>query len=154
MQVLLRRDVENLGQLGDVVEVADGYARNYLLPSKIAVPVTPQNLREVDAARQARKRRAEEELARVGRQAEMLEGFLCYITVRATDKGHLFGSVGSQQIADQLAQSGFEGVRSSNISLARPIEQVGDYEVEVMLHPEVRARILVRVAREEEEEEE
>jgi len=154
MQVLLRRDVEKLGQLGDVVEVADGYARNYLLPSKIAVPVTPQNLREVDAARQARKRRGEEELARVGRQAEMLEGFLCYITVRATDKGHLFGSVGSQQIADQLAQSGFEGVRSSNISLGRPIEQVGDYEVEVMLHPEVRARILVRVAREEEEEEE
>jgi len=154
MQVLLRRDVEKLGQLGDVVEVADGYARNYLLPKKIAVPVTAQNLREMEAARQARQRRAEEELSRVSRQAEMLEGFLCYITARATDKGHLFGSVGPQQIADQLVQSGFEGIRSTSISLERLIDQVGDYEVEVMLHPEVRARILVRIAREEEEEEE
>jgi large subunit ribosomal protein L9 len=154
MQVLLRKDVEKLGHLGDVVEVADGYARNYLLPQQIAVPVTPQNLRAVEAARQARRLRSEEELARVGRQAEMLEGFLCYITARATDKGHLFGSVGQQQVADQLVQNGFEGVRASNVSLERPIDQVGDYQVEIMLHPEVRARILVRVAAEEEEEEE
>ncbi|MHC4592927.1 MAG: 50S ribosomal L9 C-terminal domain-containing protein [Planctomycetota bacterium] len=82
----------------------------------------------------------------------MLEGFLCYITARATGKGHLFGSVGAQQIADQLAASGFEGIRVANISLDRPIHELGDYEVEVMLHPEVRAHILVRVAAEEEEE--
>jgi len=154
MQVVLRKDVEKLGHLGDVVEVADGYARNYLLPKRIAVPVTPQNLREVEAARQARRQRSEEELARVGRQAEMLEGFLCFITARATDKGHLFGSVGPQQVADQLVQNGFEGIRPSNVNLERPIDQVGDYQVEIMLHPEVRARILVRVAAEEEEEEE
>jgi large subunit ribosomal protein L9 len=154
MEVLLRQDVEKLGRLGDVVDVAAGYARNYLLPRKIAVPVTARNLREVEAAREAQRLRSQEELARVSRQAEMLEGFLCYLSARATEKGHLFGSVGAQQIADQLVQSGFEGVRASNISLARPITEVGDYDVEVMLHPEVRARILVRVAGEEEEEEE
>jgi len=154
MQVLLRKDVEKLGRLGDVAEVAAGYARNYLLPKGVAVPVTPQSLREAEAAREARRVRSEEELARVGRQAEMLEGFLCYITARATDKGHLFGSVGPQQIADQLVQNGFEGIRASNISLERPIDQIGDNQVEIMLHPQVRARILVRVAAEEEEEEE
>ncbi len=153
MEVLLLQDVEKLGRLGDVVEVADGYARNYLLPKKIASSVTPENLERIDLARQARLRREQEELDRVGRQAEMLEGFLCYIMARATETGHLFGSVSSQQIADQLVENGFEGTRASNIDLDRPIEEVGDYEVEVMLHPQVRAKILVRVAAEPEEEE-
>jgi large subunit ribosomal protein L9 len=152
MEVLLRRDVDNLGRLGDVVEVADGYARNYLLPKQIAVPVTPQNLQEIEAAREARQQREEEELERVSRQAELLEGFLCFVTARATEQGHLFGSVGADQIAAELVDSGFEGIRPSNITLSRPIEEVGDYEVEVMLHPEVRLTITVRVAPEEEEE--
>lgn len=152
MEVLLRQDVDRLGRMGDVVEVADGYARNYLLPKNIAVPVTQENLQETERARQARRQRDQEELERVGRQAELLEGFLCFITVRATEQGHLFGSVGPQQIADELVRSGFEGIRPSNINLARPVAEVGDYEVEVMLHPQVRANILVRVAAEQEEE--
>jgi large subunit ribosomal protein L9 len=154
MEVLLQRDVENLGKLGDVVKVANGYARNYLLPKKIAVPVTPDALRAIESARQARIEREEEELARVTKQARMMEGFLCFIPARATEAGHLFGSVGAQQIADQLLESGFEGVRAASIGLDEHIEEVGDYEVEVMLHPEVRTKILVRVAPEEEEQEE
>jgi large subunit ribosomal protein L9 len=151
MQVVLRRDVDKLGRLGDVVDVAAGYARNYLLPKGIAVPVTDENLRQVAAARQARRQREQEELERVGRQAELLEGFLCYIPVRATDKGHLFGSVGPQQIADNLVESGFEGIRATNISLDGHIEQVGDYIIDVMLHPEVHANITVRIAAEQQE---
>jgi large subunit ribosomal protein L9 len=152
MEVLLRKDVEKLGRMGDVVEVANGYARNYLLPRRIAVPVTQDNLRKFQAAIDARGQRELEELERVTRQAEMMEGFLCYITARATEMGHLFGSVGPQQVAEQLAESGFEGIRPANVSLDRHIEEVGDYEIEVMLHPDVRAHVLVRVAREEEEE--
>lgn len=151
MQVRLREDVEELGRMGDVVDVANGYARNYLLPKRIAVPVTPDNLSQMDRVRQARRQREEEEMARVSRQAELLEGFLCYIQVRATEKGHLFGSVDQQDIALQLAESGFEGIRAANISLDRPIQEVGDCEVEIMLHPEVRATITVRVAGEEDE---
>ncbi len=151
MEVLLRQDIEKLGRMGEVVDVANGYARNYLLPKKIAVPVTAENLRKLEVVRKERRQREREELARVGRQAEMLDGFLCYIPMRATEKGHLFGSVGAQQIADELAESGFEGIRASNVNLDRPIEEVGDYEVEVMLHPDVRANILVRVAAEQEE---
>jgi large subunit ribosomal protein L9 len=151
MQVLLRMDVPKLGRIGDLVEVADGYARNYLLPKRIAVPVTADNLRQTEIARAARLQREQEEMARVGRQAELLEGFLCYIPVRATEKGHLFGSVSAQDIAEHLAQSGFEGIRASNVSLERSIEEVGDYKVEIMLHPQVRASVTVRVASEEEE---
>ena len=152
MEVLLRKDVEQLGRMGDLVKVADGYARNYLLPRMLAVSVTPDNVQEVDKARQARVQREHEELARVGRQAEMLDGFLCYIAARATGKGHLFGSVGAPQIVEHLAQSGFEGIRPTAVSLERPIQELGDYEVEIMLHPDVRAHILVRIAKEEEEE--
>jgi large subunit ribosomal protein L9 len=151
MQVLLREDVQELGRMGDVVDVANGYARNYLLPKKIAVPVTPDNLSQLESVRQARRQREEEEMARVSRQAELLEGFLCYIQARATEKGHLFGSVDQHDIAEQLAESGFEGIRAANISLARPIQEIGDCEVEIMLHPEVRATITIRVAGEEEE---
>ena len=151
MEVLLQKDVEKLGRMGDVVDVADGYARNYLLPKRLASPVTADNLRAIEKAREARHVREVEEVERVRVQAKNLEGFLCFISARATDKGHLFGSVGPQQIADHLAASSFEGIRATNIELAKPIEEVGDYQVSVMLHPEVRATITVRVASEEDQ---
>ncbi len=151
MQVLLRHDVNKLGRVGDLVDVAPGYARNYLLPKGIAVPVTHDNLKAMEKAREERHEREKEEMARVTHQAELMDGFLCYVSARATEKGHLFGSVGPQDIATQLAESGFEGIRSSAIGLETPIEELGDYEVEVMLHPEVRATITVRVAQEQEE---
>lgn len=151
MEVLLCQDWERLGRLGDVVEVADGYARNYLLPKGIAMPVTTDNLGKIERAREARRQRELDELDRVRRQAELLEGFLCYIPVRATARGHLFGSVGPDQIAEQLVESGFEGMRASNVDLVKSIEEVGDYDIEVMLHPEVRAHITVRIAPEQEE---
>ena len=76
MEVLLRQDIEKLGHMGEVVDVANGYARNYLLPKKIAVPVTAENLRKLELVREERRQREREELSRVGRQAEMLEGNL------------------------------------------------------------------------------
>lgn len=149
MEVLLQKDIEKLGRMGDVVNVADGYARNYLLPRRIAVVVTADNLRAIEKAREARRVREVEEIERVRQQAKNLEGFLCFVSARATDKGHLFGSVGPQQIADHLAASNFEGIRATNVELAKPIEEVGDYQVSIMLHPDVRATITVRVASEE-----
>lgn len=154
MEVLLREDVDNLGILGDVVEVADGYARNYLLPKGIAVPATEENKAAIAKAREERLEREREERERVEELADNLEGFLCPIQARATEKGHLFGSVGPQAIAEALEESGFDGIRPSNISLTRPIEETGDYQIEVMLHPEVRVEITVRVQSESEEESE
>jgi large subunit ribosomal protein L9 len=152
MEVLLRQDVENLGKMGDVVEVADGYARNYLLPRNLVVKAAEANVQEVEAAQEARRERDIQEKERIDVLAEELEGFLCYIEERATEEGHLFGSVTASDIANSLAESGFEQIRPSNIALDRPLEELGDYEVEVLLHPEVSVHMTVRIAAPEEEE--
>lgn len=146
MEILLRRDVENLGQIGDVVQVPDGYARNYLLPKKLAVKVTPTNLKMAEVAREARHQREQDELDRLHELAEKLSGFLCYVEMRATEQGHLFGSVGPEHVAQTLLESGFEAIRASNVNMPIHIEEVGDYELEIMLHPEVRTNITLRVA--------
>jgi large subunit ribosomal protein L9 len=135
------------------VEVADGYARNYLLPRELAVRAEEADMQAIEQARAARRARERAELTRVGDLADKLDGFLCYIQARATEQGHLYGSVGAQQVADTLVHSGFETVRPANIIMSRPIETVGDHEVEVMLHPDVAVHITVRVSPVEEEEE-
>ncbi len=150
MKVLLNRDMDNLGELGEVVDVAKGYARNYLLPHKYALPVTPDNLQKLESVRKAKQKREAEETTRVKDQAGDLEGFLCVVEQRATDTGHLFGSVTAEIIAGILEESGFEGIRPASILLDGPIENVGDYPVEVMLLPEVRVPITVRVTAVEE----
>lgn len=152
MEVLLRRDVGNLGQLGDVVEVAEGYARNFLLPRKWAVQVTAANMKMVEAALEARSQREQAELDRVGELAQRMSGFLCLIEMRATDRGHLFGSVGPEQVAETLVASGFEMIRPTNVNMVSHVEELGDCEVEIMLHPEVRVNITLRVAPKAEEE--
>lgn len=146
MQVVLRQDVENLGAVGEVVNVAAGYARNYLLPRKIAVPLTPANVREAERAREERRRREMVEMERIKDVASHLDGFLCPIPARATEKGHLFGSVGAEHISAALTESGLFGeIRATSVNLSRPLEQLGDTTVEIMLHPEVRVNITVRV---------
>ncbi len=145
MKVLLNQEIDNLGDVGDVVEVADGYARNYLLPYNYACNVTANNLQKMESLRKAKERREEEESKRIEQQAEDLEGFLCVVEQRATETGHLFGSVTAELISDLLLESGFKGIRPSSILLDKPIENVGDYPVEVMLLPQVRVPITVRV---------
>lgn len=145
MKVLLNRDLENLGEAGDLVEVADGYARNYLLPKNYALPVSPDNLQKMESVRRARKKREKAELERVNDVAERLEGFLCVVEARANITGNLFGSVTAEIISDILSENGFEGITPSCILLEKPIEHVGDYPVEVVLLPEIIVPITVRV---------
>jgi large subunit ribosomal protein L9 len=145
MEILLRQDVDNLGEIGDVVEVADGYARNYLLPREMAMPVTEANLDRVRREQEAKKQREEQEIQRAEEMAEELEGFVCLIEARATDKGGLFGSVTARDVAQALEDNGFEGLRASNIVIPRPFEELGDYDIEVMLLPDLRVPITVRV---------
>jgi len=152
MEVLLRQDVDKLGAMGEVVDVATGYARNYLIPRKLAVAVTAANLDEVRRAREAKLQRDSEEMQRVKELCQSIEGFLCLVKARATEEGHLFGSVTAEIVAEALVESGFKTVRPANIVMQRHLEQLGDYELEVMLHPDARAHITVRVAPLEEEE--
>ena len=150
MEILLKQDVEKLGQMGDIVEVADGYARNYLLPKQIAVRVTEENKAQIRAKREAREEKQKAEYQRLEDLADQLEEFVCYIPVKATEEGSLFGSVAAADVAESLEESGFDEIRPSSVGLTHPIEETGEYDVEIMLHPDIRVEITVHVAPESE----
>jgi large subunit ribosomal protein L9 len=144
MEVILRDHVENLGRRGDVVKVADGYARNYLLPRKLALPATPGNLKIVerqrkiaDAAEAAEKAGAEALAARLS-QAE------CVMARRVGEHDTLYGSVTAADVAEELAAKGFE-IDKRKIQLAEPIKHLGDFSVAIKLHRDVVAQVPVKV---------
>lgn len=136
MQLLLKKDVEKLGQIGDIVDVKNGYARNYLLPRGLAVPVNESNLRMVESAKASRSEalaRQQEELRQL---ADRLAGASVTIPAKANEEGHLFGSVSAQQIADALVREGFQ-VAERMVRLEEPLKEVGVYEVPIQLNPEL-----------------
>ncbi len=138
MQVLLRQTIEELGMLGDVVDVKDGYARNYLLPSGLAVKVSAANMQMIE---RERKRAQSEELARVGNLkllADRLAEASVTIEGRANEEGHLFGSVNVAQIAAALKGKGLP-VDEKQIRLEHPLKEIGVFDVAVHLHADVEA---------------
>ncbi len=145
MRLLLKEPVESLGDPGDEVNVRAGYARNYLLPRRIAVPITEENRREVASARQewAVRRVQEHEAAKALRDA--LEGTTLRFERRVkTDSEELYGSVSVQDISRHLAEAGFEIARH-RIVMGGPIKQVGETTVSLRLHPEVHFDLPVEV---------
>ncbi len=144
MQLLLRKDVENLGSMGDIVTVKDGYARNYLLPKRLATTVSETHLREVEAARKKLADERDRALEGVRSLGEQLESASCTVVAKANEEGHLFGSVGPQQIADALAADGFK-VDEKMIDLDTHIKELGVYNVTIKLHSEITATCKVWV---------
>ena len=150
MQIVLLERIAKLGQMGDVVKVKDGYARNYLLPQGKALRATKGNLERFE------KDRAQLEARNLDRKkdAEAVHGKLdgeSFTVIRQSgDTGQLYGSVSTRDIAELLSESGFETARNQ-IILAQPIKILGLHEVSVVLHPEVTSGIIVNVARTEEE---
>ncbi|MBI1180529.1 MAG: 50S ribosomal protein L9 [Alphaproteobacteria bacterium] len=146
MQVVLLERVEKLGQMGDVVNVRDGFARNFLLPKKKAMRATAQNL-EVFKARRAHleaanlERRQEAEAV-----AEKMQGVRVVIIRQAGESDHLYGSVSPRDIATALDEAGYT-VERSQVDLDRPIKTIGRFEIRVFLHPEVSVTTEVVVAR-------
>jgi len=144
MEVILRDHVEKLGRRGDVVKVADGYARNYLLPRKLALPATPGNVKVVerqrkiaDAADAAERAGAEALAARLA-QAE------CVVARRVGEHDTLYGSVTAADIAEELAGKGFD-IDKRKIQLTEPIKQIGEFSVGIKLHRDVVAQVPVKV---------
>lgn len=138
MQVLLRQSIEKLGTLGDVVDVKDGYARNYLLPRGLAVRVSDANMQMIEREREHAKA---EELARVGNLkllADSLAETSVTIEGRANEEGHLFGSVNAAQIAAALKDKGLP-VEERQIRLEHPLKEIGVFDVTVHLHADVDA---------------
>lgn len=150
MQVILLERIGRLGQMGDVVNVKDGYARNFLLPKGKALRATKENMEEFQSRRvqlEARNLELKKEAEEV---AAKLEGKV-FMTIRqAGDTGQLYGSVSTRDIADLVKEGGFTVDRTQAV-LERPIKTLGLHEVKIALHPEVLVRIMINVARSAEE---
>ncbi len=151
MEVILKEDVANLGFRGDVVKVAEGYARNYLLPRKLAMQATETNKAVIDQMKAAAARRSASEKSKAEEFSARLDAVALAFTRKVGEAGHLFGSVTSADIAAELAGQGIE-VDRRKIQLGDPLKTVGEFTVPVRLHREVTARLKVKVQGEEHEE--
>ena len=147
MKIILLDDVATLGRRGEVRDVSDGYARNYLLPQKLALHATPTNLKNLDQLKARQAGQAAKLKSDAQAQAQVIEALHFRQTRQASDEGKLFGSVGRADLAAFLAQHGLE-VERRRIGLDEPIKSVGEFSVPVRLHPDVTAQLKVSVNRE------
>jgi large subunit ribosomal protein L9 len=146
MKVVLRDDVENLGRKGDVVDVADGYARNYLVPRGLAMKATKGVVAQAESMRRNRAARDARERDAAQATATTIAGIRLEISARAGEGGKLFGSVTAADVAEALlAQKGVEVDRRRIGGIDEPVKELGEVEVEVTLHPDVAATFTVVV---------
>ncbi len=146
MKLILRADVDSLGNLGDIVTVKPGYGRNFLIPQGLAMPASNANLKQFELERRKLEAKADSLRAAAKELAEKIEKETVVIEVRVGEGDKLYGSVTSSNIADVLEGMGLE-IDRKKIILAEPIRALGDYVVPIKLHPDVQADIAVKVAR-------
>ena len=152
MDVILREDIANLGTRGQVVKVAPGYARNFLLPKKLAVSASGANKKIIEQERQAHLRKEAKLQVEAQELSKLMTGVSITINQKAGENDQLFGSVTSKDVADGLAAKGFT-VDRRKIQLDDPIKSLGEFKVPVKLHKDVTAEVTVIVAKEEAKEE-
>ena len=148
MQIILQEDVDKLGHRGEVLEVAEGYARNYLLPHNLALPVTKSNLKQIERVKVSLAKREATERDGAQRQADLLAAVTVTLKRKAGENDQMFGSVTTSDISEALNAQGYS-VDKRKIQLEQPIKALGEYQVSAKLHREVVASIKVVVAREE-----
>jgi large subunit ribosomal protein L9 len=150
MKVILKQDVEKLGRRGDVVNVAPGFGRNYLIPRKMALAVTPTNIKMIEIERQALKKKVEIERKSFQSLAQKLNQVSLTFTRRAGEKDIIFGSVSSGDVKEALDRLGYD-IDKKKILLDEPIKRLGNFSVPIKISHDDRAEIKVVVAREEAE---
>lgn len=153
MKVILKQDVENLGSKGDIVDIAPGFGRNYLIPKKLALEVTSSNLKMIEIERQALKKRLEKERQSFEGLIQKLNQVVLTFKRKSGEKDMIFGSVSSSDIKDALHELGFE-IDKKKILLEEPIKRLGNYSVPIKIFQEDRAEIKIEVLKPEEEIEE
>jgi large subunit ribosomal protein L9 len=144
-KLILTHEVTGLGAPGDVVEVKDGYARNYLVPRSLATPWTKGAEKEITQIRRARKVREIETLEEARAVRDSLQGNPVTVSAKAGESGRLFGAITTAEIADAVKAAGGPSVDRRKIEVAQPIKATGEYEVQVRLHAEVSAKLTVKV---------
>lgn len=147
MKIILQQEVEKLGERGEVKEVADGYARNYLIPKGLAIEATPKALKDLETHQKLMERKEKEEVEKMKALGEKLDQKEITLQAKVGSGGKLFGSITSKDIAGALEKSGVKLDRRK-IDLSDPIRGLGTYAVPVKLHPEITAEIKVTVEEE------
>jgi len=148
MQVILREDIDNLGKIGDLVKVADGYARNFLVPAKKAIEATPNNVHAMDHAKKMVSDRIRKLKKEAAADADVIKALAITIKAKSGEEGKLFGSVTSMDIAEAMKAQGV-AVDKRKIVLEEPIKRLGDFTVAVKLHADVTAEFKLTVVAEE-----
>lgn len=146
MKVILKENLDNLGHIGDIVKVAPGYARNYLLPKGLALEATTKNAKALDHAKKHLEYKKNKVLEQAKALAAKIEGITLSLSHQAGEEGKLFGAVTNMELAENLKAQGVE-IDRKKIVLAEPIKQVGDFTAVVRIHPEVNATLKVAVTK-------
>ena len=147
MQIILQEDVDKLGHRGDVVTVKPGYARNFLLPKKLAVEATPGNMKALERIRAALAKKTATELEAAKKQAELLTGVTIKFARKTGENDQMFGSVTTSVIADGLKTQGF-GVDKRQVQLADPLKSLGEFPVTIKVFRDVTGEIKVQIEKE------
>ncbi len=150
MKVILREDVESLGKLGAIIKVADGYARNYLIPKGLAIEASVKNVRLLDHEKRGVAQRAEKERKKAEAMLDKFKGLICTVARRVGKQDKLFGSVTTKDIEKALRDQGV-GVDRKNIILEEPLKSIGEFPAKVRLYPGIVADITVAVVKEAEQ---
>lgn len=145
MEVILMEDVKSLGKKGEIVKVNDGYARNFILPKKLGVEATKQNLYSLKAQKDAEDRRLQEILTEARDLAKRLETSTVNLKIKVGEGGKTFGSISTKEIATVLNEQSGLGLDRKKIQLSEPIKKAGSYTVGVKLHPKVTVELKVVV---------
>lgn len=145
MKVILQEDVKALGKKGQVIEVKEGYARNFLLPKKLAVEATPGNVKELERQEQFKANRAEKEKQEAEKLAEKVKNVTVTLKVKSGENDKLFGAVTSKDIGENLSNVHKIDIDRRKIDLGDNIKSLGDYVVKIKLHPQVTAELKVKV---------
>lgn len=145
MKLIMIKEVPNVGKQGDIVDVADGYARNYLLPRNLAVKATPGALAKAESMRQARIEAEERALEAAQQLAQSLVGSRVVVAARAGDEGKLFGSIGTGDVAEAIKKFTGHEVDRKIVSVEKPIREIGLHEVTLKPHVEVEFQVILDV---------
>ena len=145
MKVILLQDVKDIGKKDDIVNVSDGYARNFLFPRKWAMEATENAVKVVERKREAERRKEAEARAAAEQIASTLKNKVVILTVKCGEKGRLYGSVTAQEVADAV-KAGYEyEIDKRKVEIKEPVRQLGDYEVTLRLYPNVTTKMILRV---------
>jgi large subunit ribosomal protein L9 len=147
MKIILMEDIASLGRRGEVREVATGYARNYLLPKKLAVPATPGNLQNLEHLKRQRERIEQKARDEAQATAQRIGGLTLAVATRASEDGRLFGSVSAQDVV-QFLEGHQIALEKRRVGLEEPIKALGEYQVPIRLHHDITATLAVTVSRE------